>query len=179
MFSGVWENWNVQFDVDILTDSQIVFHVVWVLLFWNLLVTSRFLMVGRAGSSSDRAAFHLSLPAVRSTSSSAFIINFIFCFGGFLICLFVFAGLSQELQSVLQMMLNPEPSERPTVSELLSLPSVWKYRWRRRVYLMFTEAALTLVSIWKVHSCKGPKSVSSLAKCDSFPSLVGGGVFWL
>ncbi|CAG12655.1 unnamed protein product, partial [Tetraodon nigroviridis] len=31
-------------------------------------------------------------------------------------------GLSDELQSVLQMMLKPEPSERPTVSELLALP---------------------------------------------------------
>lgn len=49
------------------------FLLVWALLFWNLLVTSRFLMVERAGSSSDRAASHQSLPAVRSTSCSFFI----------------------------------------------------------------------------------------------------------
>lgn len=66
---------------------------------------------------------------------------------------FSFAGLSSELQSVLRMMLNPEPSERPTVSQLLGLPSVWKYRWKRRVYLMLTEAAQTLASICQVHSC--------------------------
>lgn len=76
-----------------------------------------------------------------------------YVFGVFLNCLFTFAGLSGELQSVLQMMLNPEPSERPTVSELLGLPSVWRYRWKRRVYLTLTEAAQTLASICQVRSC--------------------------
>lgn len=83
--------------------------------------------------------------------------NLLFIFYTFLYfvlnCLFTFAGLSGELQSVLQMMLNPNPSERPTVSELLSLPSVWKYRWKRRIYLFLTEAAQTLASICQVHSC--------------------------
>lgn len=49
------------------------FLLVWALLFWKLLVTSRFLMVERAGNSSDRAAFHQNLPAVRATSCSFFI----------------------------------------------------------------------------------------------------------
>lgn len=83
-----------------------------------------------------------------------FFIHFCLLFCFFLFnCLFTFAGLSGELQSVLQMMLNPNPSERPTVSELLSLPSVWKYRWKRRIYLFLTEAAQTLASICQVHSC--------------------------
>lgn len=62
----------------------------------------------------------------------------------------VLAGLSVELQTVLQMMLAPEPSERPTVSELLALPSVRKHRWKRRMYLMVTEAALALTSLCQV-----------------------------
>ncbi|XP_024140906.1 membrane-associated tyrosine- and threonine-specific cdc2-inhibitory kinase [Oryzias melastigma] len=56
-------------------------------------------------------------------------------------------GLSTELQSVLRMMLAPEPSQRPTASDLLSLPSVRKHRWKRRWSLMFAEAMLTLVSL--------------------------------
>nr|XP_040032133.1 membrane-associated tyrosine- and threonine-specific cdc2-inhibitory kinase [Gasterosteus aculeatus aculeatus]XP_040032134.1 membrane-associated tyrosine- and threonine-specific cdc2-inhibitory kinase [Gasterosteus aculeatus aculeatus]XP_040032135.1 membrane-associated tyrosine- and threonine-specific cdc2-inhibitory kinase [Gasterosteus aculeatus aculeatus]XP_040032136.1 membrane-associated tyrosine- and threonine-specific cdc2-inhibitory kinase [Gasterosteus aculeatus aculeatus] len=59
-------------------------------------------------------------------------------------------GLSTELQSVLRMMLAPEPSDRPTVSELLSLPSVRKHRWRRRIYLLAAETALTLVSFYQL-----------------------------
>lgn len=114
-------------------------------------------------------------------------------------CLFTFAGLSGELQSVLQMMLNPKPSERPTVSELLGLPSVWKYRWKRRVYLLLTEAAQTLASICQVHSCTEntclPYSgfytclarglqVSKFGQligemCGFFSSFVVGAVFWL
>lgn len=60
------------------------------------------------------------------------------------------SGLSAELQAVLRMMLAPEPSERPTVSELLSLPSVRKHRWRRRIYLMVAETTLTLLSFCQV-----------------------------
>ncbi|XP_063338221.1 membrane-associated tyrosine- and threonine-specific cdc2-inhibitory kinase [Pelmatolapia mariae] len=59
-------------------------------------------------------------------------------------------GLSEELQTVLQMMLAPEPSERPTVSELLALPSVRKRRWRRRMYLMAAETMLTLASLCQI-----------------------------
>ncbi|MEQ2180184.1 hypothetical protein GOODEAATRI_033106, partial [Goodea atripinnis] len=58
--------------------------------------------------------------------------------------------LSVELQSVLRMMLAPEPSERPTVSELLALPSVRKRRWKRHIYLMVAETMLTLVSFCRV-----------------------------
>lgn len=57
-----------------------VFHLVWVLLFWNLLVTSRFPTAERAGSSSDRDASHRRLPAVRSASCSLFIYFCILCF---------------------------------------------------------------------------------------------------
>ncbi|TNN03885.1 hypothetical protein fugu_000914 [Takifugu bimaculatus] len=72
------------------------------------------------------------------------------------------SSLSHELQSVLQMMLNPDPTKRPTVSELLNLPSVWKYSWKRRVYLMFTEAALTLASICQLVVCFGCRLLSFL-----------------
>ncbi|XP_029954278.1 membrane-associated tyrosine- and threonine-specific cdc2-inhibitory kinase [Salarias fasciatus] len=57
------------------------------------------------------------------------------------------SGLSAELQTVLRMMLAPEPSTRATVSELLALPSVRKRRWKRRLYLMVVETVLTLASL--------------------------------
>lgn len=47
-------------------------------------------------------------------------------------------------------MLAPEPSERPTVSELLAFPSVRKHRWKRRIYLVVVETMLTLVSLCQV-----------------------------
>uniref|UniRef100_A0A1A8LL14 non-specific serine/threonine protein kinase n=1 Tax=Nothobranchius pienaari TaxID=704102 RepID=A0A1A8LL14_9TELE len=71
-------------------------------------------------------------------------------------------GLSVELQSVLRMMLTPEPSERPTVFELLALPSVRKHRWKRRVYLLVAEAMLTLVSMCRMVVCFGCRLLSSL-----------------
>ncbi|KAM8837012.1 membrane-associated tyrosine- and threonine-specific cdc2-inhibitory kinase isoform 1-T4 [Spinachia spinachia] len=71
-------------------------------------------------------------------------------------------GLSTELQSVLRMMLAPDPSERPTVSELLALPSVRKHRWRRRVYLWVAESALTLVSFCQRVVCFGCRVLSYL-----------------
>ncbi|KAK1881832.1 Membrane-associated tyrosine- and threonine-specific cdc2-inhibitory kinase [Dissostichus eleginoides] len=64
------------------------------------------------------------------------------------------SGLSAELQAVLRMMLAPEPSERPTVSELQSLPSVRKHRWRRRIYLMVAETTLTLLSFGQLVVCR-------------------------
>ncbi|XP_049419565.1 membrane-associated tyrosine- and threonine-specific cdc2-inhibitory kinase [Epinephelus fuscoguttatus] len=70
--------------------------------------------------------------------------------------------LSTELQTVLRMMLAPEPSDRPTVSELLSLPSVRKHRWKRRIYLMVAETVLTLVSLCQSLLCLGCRLVSSL-----------------
>ncbi|XP_026171774.1 membrane-associated tyrosine- and threonine-specific cdc2-inhibitory kinase [Mastacembelus armatus] len=71
-------------------------------------------------------------------------------------------GLSTELQTVLGMMLAPEPSERPTVSELLALPSVRKHRWKRRIYLMFTETMLTLTSLCQLVVYFGCRLLSSL-----------------
>ncbi|CAB1440084.1 unnamed protein product [Pleuronectes platessa] len=57
------------------------------------------------------------------------------------------SSLSTELQTVLKMMLVPEPSKRPTVDELLALPSVRKHRWKRRFYLVVTETLLNLTSL--------------------------------
>ncbi|KAK7919630.1 hypothetical protein WMY93_010914 [Mugilogobius chulae] len=56
------------------------------------------------------------------------------------------SGLSPEFQAVLHMMLAPEPSKRPTVSELLSLSCVKKRRWKRCLYLGITETLLALAS---------------------------------
>ncbi|XP_029384023.1 membrane-associated tyrosine- and threonine-specific cdc2-inhibitory kinase [Echeneis naucrates] len=72
------------------------------------------------------------------------------------------SGLSSELQVVLQMMLAPEPSERPTVSELLALPSVRKRRWKRRIYLALAEAMVTLASLCQLVVCFGCRLLSSL-----------------
>ncbi|KAK5905931.1 hypothetical protein CgunFtcFv8_001841 [Champsocephalus gunnari] len=72
------------------------------------------------------------------------------------------SGLSAELQAVLRMMLAPEPSERPTVSELLSLPSVRKHRWMRRIYLVVAETTLTLLSFCQLAVCFGCRLLSSL-----------------
>lgn len=74
----------------------------------------------------------------------------------------VTSGLSDELQTVLRMMLAPDPSDRPTVSELLALPSVWKHRWKRRIYLMVAEAVLTLVSLCQSIVCFGCRLLSIL-----------------
>lgn len=72
-------------------------------------------------------------------------------FEHFCLCVFFFfPGLSPELQTVLRMMLAPDPSERPTASELLALPSVWKHSWRRRIYLYIAETTLTLASLCQV-----------------------------
>lgn len=51
---------------------------------------------------------------------------------------------------MLRMMLAPEPSDRPTVSELLALPVVRKERWKRRMFLMGAEMTLTLTSFCQV-----------------------------
>lgn len=72
------------------------------------------------------------------------------------------SGLSTELQTVLQMMLTPEPSKRPTVSELLALPCVRKHRWKRLIYLTVAETALTLTSLCQLVVCFGCKLLSRL-----------------
>lgn len=72
------------------------------------------------------------------------------------------SGLSTELQKVLRMMLAPEPSERPKVSELLALPAIRKHRWKRRIYLLVTETTLTLLSFCQVVVCFGRRLLSAL-----------------
>ncbi|KAJ3607708.1 hypothetical protein NHX12_024759 [Muraenolepis orangiensis] len=57
--------------------------------------------------------------------------------------------LSSELRTVLKMMLAPKPSERATVPHLLSLPSVRRHVWRRRLSLFLQETALLLVSLYQ------------------------------
>ncbi|KAM3860112.1 membrane-associated tyrosine- and threonine-specific cdc2-inhibitory kinase [Diretmus argenteus] len=71
-------------------------------------------------------------------------------------------ALSAELQTVLRMMLNPEPSKRATVDQLLSIPSVRRHRWRRRVSLLLSEAVLTLASFYQFVVCFGWRFLSSL-----------------
>ncbi|KAJ8364398.1 hypothetical protein SKAU_G00132290 [Synaphobranchus kaupii] len=56
-------------------------------------------------------------------------------------------GLSCDLQSVLRMMLSPDPSVRATVPQLLALPVVRRQRWRRQVSLLLTESLLFLFSL--------------------------------
>ena len=128
-----------------------LFPLAWACLLWSLPVILKFQMVERAGNISDKAASPQSLPAVGST----FLLSprELSCFI-YLDDLWprrpVSAGLSTELQTVLKMMLVPEPSERPTVAELLALPSVRKHRWKRRIYLVVTETLLTLTSLCQV-----------------------------
>lgn len=107
-------------------------------------------MVARDGSSSGEAVSPRSLPMVRPALWIPHKLPPIVCLKCFLKLPCVFAGLSAELQTVLQMMLAPEPSERPTVSQLLALPSVRKHRWKRRMYLMAAETVLTLASLCQV-----------------------------
>lgn len=70
--------------------------------------------------------------------------------------------LSSEFQTVLEMMLAPDPSKRPTVSELLSLPCVKKRRWKRHIYLMITETVLALTSLCQMAFCFAWRAVFSL-----------------
>ncbi|XP_061666598.1 membrane-associated tyrosine- and threonine-specific cdc2-inhibitory kinase [Syngnathoides biaculeatus] len=78
----------------------------------------------------------------------------------------VASGLSTELQKVLQMMLTPEPSDRPTVPELLALPSVRKRMWKRRAYLFLAETVLTLAFFCQMVLGFGRRLFSSL-----YPSI--------
>lgn len=110
-------------------------------------------MAERAGNSLDKAASPQKLPAVRFSFFSVFRLSHYLYSNDFLLVFTtpsVLAGLSSELQTVLRMMLAQDPSERPTVSKLLALPSVWKHRWKRRIYLMIVEAMLTVVSCCQV-----------------------------
>ncbi|KAB5555226.1 hypothetical protein PHYPO_G00031030 [Pangasianodon hypophthalmus] len=55
-------------------------------------------------------------------------------------------ALSPELQRVLRLMLAPEPRDRATVEQLLSLPSVRKHRWRRQLSLRLRESWMSLLT---------------------------------
>ncbi|CAL8303329.1 unnamed protein product [Lota lota] len=57
--------------------------------------------------------------------------------------------LSDELQTVLKMMLASEPLERASVPHLLSLASVRRRMWRRRLSLVLQETALLLASLYQ------------------------------
>ncbi|XP_061160389.1 membrane-associated tyrosine- and threonine-specific cdc2-inhibitory kinase [Syngnathus typhle] len=74
----------------------------------------------------------------------------------------VATGLSSDLRKVLQMMLCPEPSDRPTVRQLLALPAVRKRRWKRRTYLMLAETVLTLASFCQMVVGYGRRLFSAL-----------------
>ncbi|KAI5102945.1 membrane-associated tyrosine- and threonine-specific cdc2-inhibitory kinase isoform X1, partial [Silurus meridionalis] len=56
-------------------------------------------------------------------------------------------ALSPELQCVLRLMLAPEPRDRATVEQLLSLPSIRKHRWRRQLSLCLKESWLSLLTL--------------------------------
>ncbi|TSL75256.1 Membrane-associated tyrosine- and threonine-specific cdc2-inhibitory kinase [Bagarius yarrelli] len=56
-------------------------------------------------------------------------------------------ALSPELQHVLKLMLAPEPRDRVTAEQLLSLPSVRKRRWRRQLSLRLRESWLSLLTL--------------------------------
>lgn len=58
--------------------------------------------------------------------------------------------LSSELQSVLKMMLAPEPSARATVLQLLTLPAVRRQRLKRQVSLFLLESLLFFFSFCQV-----------------------------
>lgn len=53
-------------------------------------------------------------------------------------------ALSAELQYVLRLMLKPEPCDRATASQLLTLPTVSKRTWRRQLSLYIIESFLSL-----------------------------------
>ncbi|XP_028823647.1 membrane-associated tyrosine- and threonine-specific cdc2-inhibitory kinase [Denticeps clupeoides] len=56
------------------------------------------------------------------------------------------SALSPDLQKVLRLMLASEPKNRPTVDELLALPSVQKQCWRRWVTLLLRESLQAVLS---------------------------------
>ncbi|XP_005156179.1 membrane-associated tyrosine- and threonine-specific cdc2-inhibitory kinase isoform X1 [Danio rerio] len=52
--------------------------------------------------------------------------------------------LSEEMLYILRLMLTPEPCNRATAQQLLSLPFVRKHKWKRHLYLCIIESFLTL-----------------------------------
>uniref|UniRef100_A0A8C1WPB4 non-specific serine/threonine protein kinase n=1 Tax=Cyprinus carpio TaxID=7962 RepID=A0A8C1WPB4_CYPCA len=53
-------------------------------------------------------------------------------------------ALSEDMQYMLRLMLNPETCKRATAQQLLSLPSVCKRKWRRQLSLCIIESFLSL-----------------------------------
>lgn len=78
-------------------------------------------------------------------------------------CVCVCVALSPELQHVLRLMLAPEPRDRATVEQLLSLRSVRKHRWRRQVSLRLRESWLSLLTLGQVNT--SPPCVCVCAWC--------------
>ncbi|KAL4617777.1 membrane-associated tyrosine- and threonine-specific cdc2-inhibitory kinase-like [Arapaima gigas] len=72
------------------------------------------------------------------------------------------SGLSSNLQSVLKMMLVPDPTARATVSQLLELPVVRRHGLRRQVSLFLAESVHALSSICKSMVLSGWGLLSSL-----------------
>ena len=142
--------------------------LVWGCPSWSWSVTWRFLREERAGSSSGRAAFPQSSPTVCSSLTARLAFPFLCSLHmTSVLCAMnlsfrsVFLDqtpdvccccvvLSDELQTVLKMMLASEPLERASVPQLLSLPSVRRRLWRRRLSLFLQETALRVASLYQV-----------------------------
>ncbi|XP_051530449.1 membrane-associated tyrosine- and threonine-specific cdc2-inhibitory kinase-like isoform X1 [Myxocyprinus asiaticus] len=71
-------------------------------------------------------------------------------------------ALSAELQYVLRLMLIPDPCNRVTAQQLLSLPSVCKHKWRRQLSLCIIETFLSLFSFCQSLLTAGWRFLSSL-----------------
>lgn len=71
-------------------------------------------------------------------------------------------ALSPELQSVLRLMLTPDPHKRPSAKELLDMRPVRAHSWRRRICLAISEAAHTLIALTQSMVSVGWGLLSSL-----------------
>ncbi|XP_043110320.1 membrane-associated tyrosine- and threonine-specific cdc2-inhibitory kinase [Puntigrus tetrazona] len=71
-------------------------------------------------------------------------------------------ALSEDMQYILRLMLNPEPCKRATAQQLLSLPSVCKRKWRRQLSLSIVESFLSLFQWCQSLLTAGWKFISSL-----------------
>ncbi|XP_051958265.1 membrane-associated tyrosine- and threonine-specific cdc2-inhibitory kinase [Xyrauchen texanus] len=71
-------------------------------------------------------------------------------------------ALSADLQYVLRLMLTPEPCDRVTAQQLLSLPSVCKHKWRRQLSLCAIESFLSLFHFCQSLLMAGWRFLSSL-----------------
>ncbi|XP_055031939.2 membrane-associated tyrosine- and threonine-specific cdc2-inhibitory kinase isoform X2 [Misgurnus anguillicaudatus] len=72
-------------------------------------------------------------------------------------------ALSAEMQYVLRLMLKPEPCDRATASQLLTLPTVSKRKWRRQLSLYIIESFLSLFYCWQSLLTASWSFISSLS----------------